>query len=321
MSTLKTEARLKPKRIDPYGRVTDLIIEHLENGVVPWRCPWNRDAGRPRNFHTGKEYQGVNLLLLGLRFTASPWWMTFRQAQERGGRVRRGEHGTPAVKYGAFNAAEPGDEKDRDGDETESRRGMYLRAFTVFNAAQIEGIAFPEPAPGETLSADRRIEKAEAIVRGMPRPPVIRDGCGIRACYRPARDEIEMPPFRRFSSGGGYYLTLFHELAHATGHPSRLNRDTLTGQDGFGGKIYSLEELTAETAAAFLGMEAGIVQDRHGQSAAYLSGWLSVLKVRDHRRWIVQAASRASRAADFILGRGEEDDREQEEPAGPDAPV
>ena len=112
-----------------------------------------------------------------------------------------------------------------------------------------------------------------------------------------------MPPFSRFDSGDSYYGTLFHELGHATGHPTRLNRESLTGHDGFGGQGYSKEELVAEVCAAFIGIEADIVKDRHEQSAAYLEGWLTVLKAKDHRRWIVQAASQASRAADFILGR------------------
>ena len=101
---------------------------------------------------------------------------------------------------------------------------------------------------------------------------------------------------------------LFHELAHATGHPTRLNRDSLTKHDGFGGQVYSQEELVAEMAAAFVGMEADIVKDRHEQSAAYLAGWLDVLKAKDHRRWIVQAASQASRAAGFILGKTDVED-------------
>jgi len=126
--------------------------------------------------------------------------------------------------------------------------------------------------------------------------------------YRPARDEIEMPPFSRFDSGESYYGSLFHELGHATGHPSRLNRESLTQHDGFGGQVYSNEELVAEMCAAFVGIEAEIVKDRHEQSAAYLGGWLDVLKAKDHRRWIVQAASHATRAADFILGRAASDD-------------
>ena len=312
MSTLKArkaphqpQADGKPDRPDPYQQVTDLIIGHLERGVVPWRCPWNREVGRPRNFQSGHAYQGVNVVLLGCRFAASPWWMTYRQAQARGGHVRKGEHGAMVVKYGTFS---PKDEPAGGMNAEAKCQGMFLRTFTVFNASQIEGIQFPETIHPAALSEDQRNLKAEAIVEAMPQRPAIRDGSGSRACYRPALDEIEMPPFSRFDSGESYYGTLFHELGHATGHPTRLNRESLTGHDGFGGQGYSKEELVAEMCAAFIGIEADIVKDRHEQSAAYLEGWLTVLKAKDHRRWIVQAASQASRAADFILGRSSADD-------------
>ena len=316
MSTLKArnaphqpQADGTPERPDPYQQVTDLIIEHLERGVVPWRCPWNREVGRPRNFQSGKAYQGVNVVLLGFRFSPSPWWMTYRQAQERGGHVRKGEQGAMVVKYGTFSSKE---EPAAGADAEAKRQGRFLRTFTVFNASQIEGIAFPETIHPATLSEDQRNQKAEAIVQAMPQRPVIRDGSGSHACYSKALDVIEMPPFSRFDSGESYYGTLFHELGHATGHPSRLNRESLNQHDGFGGEVYSKEELVAEMCAAFVGIESDNVKDRHEQSAAYLNGWLTVLKAKDHRRWIVQAASHASKAADFILGRSEEKDEPQQ---------
>lgn len=317
MSTLKTRtassenqaASGNPPRPDPYQQVTDLIIEHLERGVVPWRCPWNRRVGRPCSFQTGRAYRGINAILLGCRCAPSPWWMTFRQAIERGGHVRKGERGATIVKYGIFD---PKAEQEREGSERPSRRRGYLRTFTVFNAAQIEGIAFPEAPECPRLPAENRIEAAEAIARQMPQRPVIHEGRGTRALYRQSSDEVEMPLFESFESAEAYHLTLFHELGHATGHASRLNRTTLTTHDEFGGPVYSQEELVAEMTAAFLGMEADIVRDTHEQSAAYLSNWLAALKAKYHRRWIVQAASQASRAADFILGRNAGDDTQEE---------
>lgn len=294
----------KPDRADAYQQVTDLIIGHLEKGMVPWRCPWNREVGRPRNFHTGKPYQGVNVMLLGCRFAASPWWMTYRQALERGGQVRKGEHGAMVTKFGTFDLKENSPRPNEDGKQ---RQGMFLRTFTVFNSNQIDGIPFPEISQGAELSPDERNELADNIVKSMPQIPVVREGSGSKACYSPVLDQIEMPAFSRFESGAGYYGTLFHELTHSTGHPSRLNRESLTNHDGFGGKVYGQEELVAEMGSAFVGLEADLVSDRHEQSAAYLQGWLGVLKVKDHRRWIVQAASQASRAADFILGRSQDD--------------
>jgi antirestriction protein ArdC len=137
----------------------------------------------------------------------------------------------------------------------------------------------------------------------MPQPPTIGEGRTTRACYRRQSDTIEMPAFARFDCPENFPLTLFHELIHSTGHESRLARKGIQENDGFGGKVYSQEELVAEMGAAFLGMEAGIVRDQHEQSAAYLKGWLDVLKEPDHRRWIVLAANQAGRAVDFILGR------------------
>lgn len=288
----------QPARNDPYQLVTDLIIQHLERGTVPWRCPWQRQTGRPQNFHTRKPYQAVNVLLLGLQRFASPYWMTFRQAVERGGSVRKGEHGSLVMKFGQFEKV------TRTGDgEEEKRRGRFLKSYRVFNAAQIEGIAFPEPNIGPKLDASKRIARAEEIATAMPQRPTIKEGRSDRAFYRCGLDTVEMPAFASFTAPESYYLTLYHELIHATGHESRLARKSVIESDGFGGKEYSKEELIAEMGAAFLGMEAEIVHDEHEQSAAYLQGWLDVLREPDHRRWLVQSANQAGRAADFILGR------------------
>ena len=287
-----------PARNDPYQLVTDLILQHLESGVVPWRCPWRRQTGRPQNFHTGKAYQGVNILLLGLQRFASPYWMTFRQAQERGGSVRKGEHGSLVMKFGQFEKV------TRNGDgEEEKRNSRFLKSYRVFNAAQIDGITFPLPDNGPQLAPPQRIARAEQIAKEMPQRPQITEGKSDRACYRRSLDTIQIPAFAVFNSPEEYYLTLYHELIHATGHESRLARQGVTGSDGFGGKEYSREELVAEMGSAFLGMEAEIVRDEHEQSAAYLKGWLDVLRAPDHRRWLVQSANQAGRAADFVLGR------------------
>ncbi|HZH99323.1 MAG TPA: zincin-like metallopeptidase domain-containing protein, partial [Fimbriimonadaceae bacterium] len=271
--------------------------QQLERGVVPWRCPWRHQTGRPRNFHTGKAYQGVNVLLLGLQRFSSPFWMTFRQAQERGGSVRKGEHGSIVLKFGQFEKIS----RTPEGAE-EKRQARFLKSYRVFNAVQIDGITFPQPEIGPQLASSQRIARAEAIAAEMPLPPKIIEGKSDRACYRGSVDTVEMPAFAVFNAPEAYYLTLFHELIHSTGHESRLARPGVTSSDGFGGKEYSREELVAEMGAAFLGVEAGIVRDEHEQSAAYLKAWLDVLRQPDHRHWIVQAANQAGRAADYILG-------------------
>ena len=292
----------RPARTDPYQLVTDTILAHLERGTVPWRCPWNRTTGRPRNFQTGREYQGVNVLLLGLWRFASPWWMTFRQANDCGGCVRKGERGALVMKFGLHDKAV------KNGDGTEDKKTtLFLKSYRVFNSEQIDGIEFPPVEVRPQLDASQRIARAEHIVTQMPQPPTIVEGRTTQACYRRSTDTVEMPMFMRFDSPEDFHLTQFHELIHSTGHESRLARKGVVESDGFGGKTYSQEELIAEMGAAFLGMEAGIVRDKHEQSAAYLQGWLDTLRVQEHRRWIVHAASHAGRAANFVLGRNQSD--------------
>jgi antirestriction protein ArdC len=296
---MSTSAKFK----DPYQTVTDLIIGHLERGTVPWRCPWQREVGFPRNFHTGKTYNGINLLLLGLRHQPSPYWLTFRQALERGGHVRKGEKGAAVIKCGQFKPKDDRDNGASSSDEARRKKMNFLREYTVFNACQIDGIEFPVLSATQARNMDERIAAAEQLVAAMPNSPNIHEGARTQACYKLATDTIQMPAFGSFESAEAYYQTLFHELVHASGSPARLNRESLIKHDGFGGEIYSQEELVAEMGASFLGMEVDIVRDTHEQSAAYLQSWLQVLKAKEHKRWIITAASHATKAADFILNR------------------
>lgn len=295
------------QRRDPYQAVTDLILEHLERGTVPWRCPWQREVGIPRNFHSGKTYNGINVLLLGIRHRPSPWWLTYRQALERGGHVRKGEKGAFVVKYGQIKPKNPTAGSAPSGigsQDNDSRRSrMFLREYTVFNASQIDGIEFPAQPVPQKLQPSHRIEAAERLVQAMPTSPVIKEGATTQACYRPSTDMVFMPALESFECAESFYLTLYHELTHATGHPSRLNRESLIKHDGFGGKVYSQEELVAEMGSAFLGMEVDIIRDQHEQSAAYLQSWLEVLRAKEHKRWIINAAAQATKAVDFILDR------------------
>jgi len=293
--------------IDPYTLVTETIIAQLEKGVVPWHCPWRRHIGKPRNFHSGLEYRGINIILLGIQRFASPYWMTWKQIKQRGGSVKKGEHGSLVVKYGKFEKKK--DEENGTGEE-EKKQSAYLKGYKVFNALQIEGIEFPAVESQPQMGEPERIARAETIINDMPSPPVIREGRHARACYRRTTDTVDMPALKNFESGEAFYLTLFHELVHASGHESRLSRKTVIENDGFGGEIYSQEELVAEIGAAFLGMEADIVRDDHEQSVAYLRGWLDALKDKDHRRWIVKAANQAAKATDFILNHNRITDAE-----------
>jgi antirestriction protein ArdC len=161
----------QPARTDPYQLVTASILAHLERGVVPWRCPWNRTTGRPRNFHTGRAYHGINVLLLGLLHFPSPWWMTFRQTQERGGSIRKGEHGAVVLKFGRYDKA------TRNGDGTEDKKTtLFLKSYRVFNASQIEGVEFPPAESRPQFEPSERIARAEQILIQMPEPPTITEG-------------------------------------------------------------------------------------------------------------------------------------------------
>jgi antirestriction protein ArdC len=236
---------------DIYTQVTDRIIEQLASGVVPWKSPYFSKVGLPRNFSTGRAYQGINVFLLGSQRCTSPFFLTFIQAKELGGHVRKGEKGSLVVKYGTYNKEEAGSTAE----EGETRR--FLKAYTVFHASQIEGIEFPAPENLPELSLSEKTDRARAIVAAMPNAPAIREGAAV-PCYRPATDSVHMPEKGYFESEEAYYSTLFHELAHSTGHASRLARKSLLenrGIDAAGDtarKTYAEEELVAEMGASFL---------------------------------------------------------------------
>ncbi len=309
-------ADLRPPRRDVFEAVTEQILAKLEQGVVPWQSPSVARVGLPRNFSTGKTYRGINVFLLGAHEFQSPFFLTFLQARELGGTVRRGEHGMPIVKMGTWKRdAEGTGSGGESNPETPARR--FLKLYTVFNACQIEGIEFPQPPQPETFTVSAMAEKAKAIVAGMPNLPVIHEGRKAYPHYLPNEDIVEMPDRRTFRAEWRFYKSLFHELSHASGHSSRLNRKSLIENRGIDAsgtaqKIYCQEELVAEMAAAFLGIQAGIIEDDLDNSAAYLKGWLDVLRVSDHRTWLIRAASDAQRAANYILGEA------QDSEAGPE---
>ena len=219
----------------------------------------------------------------------SPSWVTFNQAKQLGGHVRKGEHGT-LITYWRFDKKTGANE---DG-ETESKVIPLLRYFTVFNVEQCEGFS----ALHETRPASNAIGTCESIVKAMPNPP--RYDQSWRACYRPSTDTVSMPAKTAFSSLEAYFSTLFHELSHSTGHASRVGREGIEKLERFGSESYSREELVAELGAAMLCGVAGIAPSVIENSASYMQSWLTVLKTDS--RLIVQAASAAQRAADYIRG-------------------
>jgi antirestriction protein ArdC len=286
---------------DLYETITSRILDALDKGTVPWRMPWRRANGDtfPISISTGKHYRGMNCFLLQLsahvRGFENNRWVTFNQAKALGGGVRKGAKGELVVFWKKWEVK---DATAKDGKKTVP----VLRYFNVFNASEVDGLpARFIPAPVEITPHDS-IGSAEAIVSGMPQAPVIRHEGG-RAFYRPATDIVTMPERGRFNTGEEYYSTLFHELAHASGHESRLNRLPSKNETGFiGGEgEYAREELVAEMTSAFLCAESGISPAVIENQAAYLDGWRR--KLRADTKAVVVAAGQAQRAADFILAR------------------
>lgn len=294
------------ERLDVYEQVTARILEKLAEGTIPWLSPSIARVGFPRNFSTGKHYRGINVFLLSMQQFHSPYFLTFLQAKDLGGHVRKGERGFPVIKVGTWEKKTQ--ELCAPPEENSSTPRHFLRFYTVFNASQIEGIEFPEPPPCPDYTESEKGQAARQIAEGMPNPPDIFEGRKAIPHYVPATDTVELPDRRTFLAEWRFYKTLFHELAHSTGHASRLARKSLTENPGIaasetsGLKTYCEEELVAEMTAAFLGASAGIIEDGFENSAAYLKGWMDVLKVSDHRKWLVRAASEAQKAADYILG-------------------
>jgi antirestriction protein ArdC len=271
-----------------YSIVTEQILKQLESGVAPWHRPWTTKI--PKNIVSKHAYRGINVFLLASNGYGSAYWLTYKQAIERGGHVKKGEHGTRVVfwKIGTRETQEP------DGDTIE-RKSILLRYYTVFNVEQCEGIAAPDAS--RTVNP---IEECERIVSQMPNPPAMQqDG---RAWYRPSTDTIGMPSRNAFNSSEEYYSTLFHELTHSTVHSNRVGRDGIEKLNTFGSESYSKEELIAEMGAAVLCGVAGIERKTLSNSAAYLQSWINVLKSDSHM--VVSAASQAQKAADYIQGGG-----------------
>ena len=299
MSNRAVGARTGQSRANLYDEITDKIIAELEAGRVPWVQPWGTAAAKatlsmPKNASTDRFYSGVNVLLLwgstiAQGFTGQSW-LTFRQALSLGSHVRKGERGTTVVYADRFL---PTDEKRRAAETGEEAQAIpFLKRFTVFNTDQCDELpdeiatAVPPPPPGLIEPTVEALIKATGID--------FRIG-GDRAFYAPVEDYVQVPPPQAYFEPINWHRTALHELGHATGHRSRLNRD----QSGsYGTKRYAFEELVAELSAAFGCASLGIVPTvRHSD---YIGSWLEVL--REDNRAIVRAASQASKAADYLLG-------------------
>ena len=279
--------------INIFQIVTDRIIEQLENNVIAWRRQWQ--GGQPVNFITQKPYQSINTILL-------PYggeWLTFKQVQEVGGKVKKGEKSSMIVFFKML-------EKDKDGeaDSDEKEKFPLLKYSNVFHLSQTEGIESKQ-LPME-LNNINPIEKAEAaltdyITRSGVRWESVKGS--NEAYYRPSTDTIVMPTIKQFTSSEDYYSVAFHEAAHSTGHQKRLDR--ISKDASFGSKDYSKEELVAEISACmtmnYLNLE---IPQTFNNSVAYINAWRK--KLKDDNKLILTAANHAQKATNLILGLSQE---------------
>jgi len=294
---MQTEGTTQHTFKDVYKLVTERIIEQLEKDIVPWQRPW-QTAGMPKNAFTGRPYRGLNALMLACLGYDQNLFLTYSQVnKELGGRIKQGEHGHMITWWKSA--------KENEDESTEQKNKGHLRYYTVFNVAQCENL------PEKYLFPERDIEElpaCEDIVKNMPLCPKITHK-GHPAFYNPIEDLVNMPKRAAFTSDAAYYSTLFHELAHSTGHHSRLKRRDLIEMAEFGSDRYSHEELVAEMATCFLQSITGI-ESQFAISASYIDGWVKVLK--NDKRFIFSAGKAAQKAVDFILNKPQETDESGE---------
>ena len=274
------------KKQSVYDIITERIMEKLRQGEIPWRKPWNTFPAV--NWDSQKAYRGLNQLLL-----EPGEYATWNQVKKAGGHVKKGAKSEIVTFWKLLKFAG----SDADG-EMEVKQIPFLRYYRVFNIRDCEGLESKQKV--ETFDHDP-IEEAEKIIEGYQDCPPITFAPG-RAFYRPSADTISLPDKSDFGKVEEFYSTLFHEAVHSTGHKNRLNRPGVAELVAKGGHEYSKEELIAEIGAAMLCGQARIEQETLDNSTAYLQSWLGALQ--GDNRMIVQAASAAQKAADYILGVG-----------------
>ena len=281
---------------DAYAKVTNQVIDLMEKGIIPWKKTWNAALDAPQNFVTGRPYNGFNNFILTVlamvHHHTTNFWLTYNQAKNLGGNIKKGEHGTTIIYWIIKKDEEaPKDPKD------ENKKVMFPKAHTVFNLDQTEGIEYQVNERAATTENEKNVI-CQQIVDEMPkRPEIVCKGC--QPCYAPIQDTVYIPVVENFDSTNEYYATLFHELAHSTGHASRLNRKEVSQGTHFGTGDYSREELVAEFTSLFLCEKANILSHTIENSTAYLQNWLTALK--NDKKMLLIASSQAQKAANFIL--------------------
>lgn len=286
-----------------YEMLTNHVLTAIQAGTAPWRKTW-KGKQRVVASYDGRRYKGINRVLLP--FMAMGYsdmiFLTYKKASALGGSVKKGAKGFPVYLWNWVEKTDPA--------TGQLSAFPIFRYYTVFNIADCEGIELPKWYTDMNVTEpneNERIESCERIVQGFKGAPEIVHG-GDRACYYPSLDKVNMPNLSDFEGSEEYYSTLFHELAHSTGHTNRLNRKEVMGLDYFGSHNYSLEELTAELTSTFLCSEAGIEQKVIDNQAAYLASWFK--KLQSDPKLFATAAGRAQKAADHILGTSEKVEEE-----------
>ena len=276
-----------------YEMVTERIIEQLEQGVIPWEKPWTGIRSGAYNRISKKSYSLLNQMLLKHKGE----YATFKQWQDLGGHVRKGEKSEIVV----FWKIQPIEEEKEDGTK-EVKQIPLLRYFNVFHISQVDGV---EPLSKDALNEIEPIEKAESILHSYwtKENITVEHVASDKAYYSPSLDMIHLPLFEQFISANEYYSTAFHESIHSTMKESRCDRaeDRKGKLVAFGSNEYSKEELVAEIGSASLMNIIGIETNKSFRnSSAYIQNWLSVLK--NDVKFIVSASSKAEKAVDYILG-------------------
>ena len=311
MAKQKRQQR-QAQRKDTYERIAERMIEALESGTAPWRRPWRRTGLGviPANLASGRAYRGVNVWTLSLAGYGSRYWCTFKQAKDLGGHVRRGEKGWPVLFWKFLEKTE----RDAATGQETTERIPLARSYTVFNAEQLcsgcdtcEGIDHKR-----LIEEQKQRDKGGDLFEPLAEPQNVTDRyvrhggpalehMGDSAYYVPSADRVVLPKPEAFETAAAYHSVAFHELAHSTGHRSRLARDGLVNVARFGDHTYAAEELVAEFTASYLRALTGIEDPGLDDlSAAYLSGWAE--RIRKDPRQVAHAAAQAQHAADWILG-------------------
>lgn len=289
-----------------FEEITRKVIASLEQGHAPWRKTWKFTGIPPQNHFSGHVYRGINSLLFNMEDLQTPYFGTFEQITKAGGRIKKGSKAFNVYFNDLLiydkNGKRVKEETFKQMTKTqreECRRIKFIRQWPVFNMGCVEGIPVkPSVLEGE-FTPHERIAQCEQFIKGVPKPPTIKESLHSRAFYAPLLDTIQIPLIQQFESPEFYYSVLIHELAHSTGHPDRLNRSTLVEYAPFGSQTYSKEELCAEITTCFacnyLGIDTPQLQTN---SQAYIKGWLG--KLHDDPKFVWEAAVLAQRAFEYL---------------------